>query len=207
MTSWRPIALARDIAPGSAVPVLVEEREIVVWRGVGGGVRVWEDRCPHRGMRLSFGFVRGEDLVCLYHGWRWGSDAGCTAIPAHPDLVPPKTLCANAFHACDHGGIVWMAEDAEPPAPPPAPEDALPVASLLVERDARDVATALGATGPLVEHEVAGMRLAIALHQFTPGRTLLHVLARLSEDTGDARRAALAAAEQLRRDLETEDAR
>lgn len=201
--TWSPVALARDIAPGTAAPVLVDGREIVVWRGAGGGVRVWEDRCPHRGMRLSFGFVRGEELVCLYHGWRWGADSACNAIPAHPDLVPPKSLCANAYPACEHGGIVWMAVGEEPPEPPDAPTDAVPVATLLVARDERDVAAKLGATGPLV----ARAHLTIALHPLAPGRTLLHVVARLAEDTREARRAALATAERLRRDLETEDAR
>lgn len=27
-----------------------------------------EDRCPHRGMKMSFA-VRGDHIACLYHGW------------------------------------------------------------------------------------------------------------------------------------------
>jgi Rieske [2Fe-2S] domain len=35
---------------------------VVVWRGQDGKVHAWEDWCPHRGMRLSFGFARGKSL-------------------------------------------------------------------------------------------------------------------------------------------------
>ena len=45
---------------------------------------VWEDRCPHRGMRLSMGFVRSDRIACLYHGWQYGTDGHCLYIPAHP---------------------------------------------------------------------------------------------------------------------------
>ena len=33
---------------------------MVLWRGLDGTPYALEDRCPHRGMRLSFGFVRGN---------------------------------------------------------------------------------------------------------------------------------------------------
>ncbi|GIS36806.1 MAG: hypothetical protein Ct9H90mP8_2260 [Pseudomonadota bacterium] len=29
-----------------------------------------DNRCPHRGTRLSLGFFSGKQLACLYHGWQ-----------------------------------------------------------------------------------------------------------------------------------------
>ena len=59
---WVPIALSRDVPMGTTRAVILDGQELVVWRGEGRTVQVWEDRCPHRGMRLSFGFVRGDAL-------------------------------------------------------------------------------------------------------------------------------------------------
>ena len=83
MADWIPIALSRDVPVGVTRAVIVDTREVMIWRGEDGVAQVWEDRCPHRGMRLSLGFVRGNALNCLYHGWQYGAGANCLRIPAH----------------------------------------------------------------------------------------------------------------------------
>jgi len=60
--------------------------DLVVWRSASGVLSAWENRCPHRGMRLSHGFVRGESLACAYHGWHFECSGRCHYIPAHPDF-------------------------------------------------------------------------------------------------------------------------
>lgn len=104
---WIPIGLEAQFPASSAHPVIANGEPLVVWRGEGGSLHVWEDRCPHRGMRLSFGFVRGETLTCLYHGWRYGGDGGCKHIPAHPDLDPPETICTKTYASAISHGIVF----------------------------------------------------------------------------------------------------
>ena len=59
-------------------------------------------------MRLSFGFVRGEVLNCLYHGWQYGASASCQKIPAHPDLTVPPTIRANAYASAETGGFILV---------------------------------------------------------------------------------------------------
>ena len=147
-SAWMPIALSRDIPPASAAPVIASGLEVALWRDGSGRAHAWRDRCPHRGMRFSFGFVRGETLTCLYHGWRYGADGGCRYIPAHPDLDPPKSICAETYLCEEAGGIVWMRSAAstgntEPPAVSP---DAVPVRSLTIEAAADRVERVL--TGP-----------------------------------------------------------
>jgi nitrite reductase/ring-hydroxylating ferredoxin subunit len=104
---WTGVALEHQIQPASSNPVVLNGQALAVWRGEDGPVRIWEDRCPHRGMRLSFGFVRGNTLRCIYHGWAYVADGQCAEIPAHPALVPPKTICANSYPAETRYGIVW----------------------------------------------------------------------------------------------------
>ncbi len=40
------------------------------------------DLCPHRGIPLSYGKFDGVEVECCYHGWRFGTDGRCTAIPS-----------------------------------------------------------------------------------------------------------------------------
>jgi nitrite reductase/ring-hydroxylating ferredoxin subunit len=222
--AWIPIALAEDIATSSASPVLVNADEFVLWRGAGGELRVWEDRCPHRGMRLSLGFVRGEELVCLYHGWRWGADAACAAIPAHPNLEPPKSLCVRSFGVREADGIVWMAMGDAFGEPPSAPPGAVPVASLLIERPLSAISARCRQRGTMMTAHAASLVLTLALQPLDEARTLAHIVASCGSELGSVpspemktenvarddvslRRAALAAAEDLRMTIEAGDLR
>ena len=85
---------------------------MALWRSATGKLSLAADRCPHRGMRLSHGFVRDEALSCIYHGWRYGTDGQCLKIPAHPDLEPPAAIKVATCMVAETGGIIWMAFEA-----------------------------------------------------------------------------------------------
>ncbi|MCC5975872.1 MAG: Rieske (2Fe-2S) protein [Rubellimicrobium sp.] len=127
--TWVAVALTPDLPAGVAIPARVGSEDVAVWRAASGAVRIWGDRCPHRGMRLSHGFVRGETLACIYHGWRYGLDGGCAHIPAHPALEPPKTITARVFGCVEAGGVIFGTLDPEAP-PPAAPEGLVPLRSV-----------------------------------------------------------------------------
>ncbi|HEY9011064.1 MAG TPA: Rieske 2Fe-2S domain-containing protein [Devosia sp.] len=133
---WTPIALSRDVPAGITRAVIVEGRELVIWRG-DGPAHVWEDRCPHRGMRLSLGFVRDNSLNCLYHGWQYGASSSCVRIPAHPDLTVAPTIKANAYESAEAGGLVWVRLGGTEPLPAPS-EPVTPVLSFAMEVDSLD---------------------------------------------------------------------
>ena len=198
-TGWTPIALSRDVPAGVTRAVLVDGRELVIWRG-DGAAHVWEDRCPHRGMRLSLGFVRDNSLNCLYHGWQYGASSSCIRIPAHPDLAVSPTIKANAYPVVERGHLIWTRLSAETTAPE-LPE-ALPVASVAVDADA-DVILALCAAAPqggaqIFGVDLDGVTLQIGWHETGPGRTMLHAALRNSTDLARA----LAALHRLRGDAE-----
>ncbi|KMW58660.1 Vanillate O-demethylase oxygenase-like protein [Candidatus Rhodobacter oscarellae] len=98
----------------------VNGQDLVVWRASNGDISAWDNRCPHRGMALSHGFVRGNDLACLYHGWHYGGTGVCRYIPAHPELDPPKTIKATVFSVAIADGVIWVnTQGAAEPAPVP----------------------------------------------------------------------------------------
>lgn len=141
---WIPVALSADIEAGTSAGTLVNGEERVVWRDDKGAIHVWEDRCPHRGMRMSFGFVRGDHIACLYHGWRYDTGGQCRYIPAHPGLDVPQTIKVPTFAATERAGIVWMAPEGADAADLSAlPETAKPVRSLFLDMPAEAALSAV----------------------------------------------------------------
>ena len=67
--AWYPVALSNGIEPGRSAGTRLFDQELCIWRDTEGTAHAWEDRCPHRGMRLSFGFVRGDRIACLSLSW------------------------------------------------------------------------------------------------------------------------------------------
>ncbi|MFD2739592.1 Rieske 2Fe-2S domain-containing protein [Sulfitobacter aestuarii] len=108
---WFPIAAASDLPPRHVYQAQLLGREFAVWRADDGHVNVWENRCLHRGVRLSIGINDGRELQCQYHGWRYANrTAGCTYIPAHPADAPARTICNNTYPAQERHGLIWACE-------------------------------------------------------------------------------------------------
>ena len=142
---WVPVALSSSIEPSTSAGALVGGADLVVWRDSAGAAHVWEDRCPHRGMRLSFGFVRGNHIACLYHGWQYDTGGQCQYIPAHPSLDVPQTIKVLTYATAERDGLIWtrLAEGADK-ADIPATGAATPVKTLYAASDMEGAITALG---------------------------------------------------------------
>lgn len=127
---WHPVGLSDSIEASSSAGTRLLEQELVVWRDNSGVAHVWEDRCPHRGMKLSFGFVRGDHIACLYHGWQYNGGGHCQYIPAHPALDVPKTIKVPVYPAHERGGMIWTTLSENPVPVPEDDEPAVPLRSL-----------------------------------------------------------------------------
>lgn len=70
--SWVAVVDSAAVPVGAVVGVVVDGRELVVWRGGGGAVAACDARCPHQWSHLAAeGAVDGDELVCLSHFWRF----------------------------------------------------------------------------------------------------------------------------------------
>ena len=108
---WHPIAASSDLPPRHVFHAQLLGRELALWRADDGNVNAWENRCLHRGVRLSIGINDGTELVCQYHGWRYANrTAGCTYIPAHPADAPARTICNNTYPVEEKQGLIWCRE-------------------------------------------------------------------------------------------------
>ncbi len=119
---WHPVASGVAVAPGRIVAARLLGRELALWRDAGGEVHSWEDRCPHRGTRLTLGTVDGDTVTCRYHGWRYDAGGRCVHVPAQPGHRPPDSARATAYSAIERYGLVWVCLGTPGRRVPPFPE-------------------------------------------------------------------------------------
>lgn len=212
---WIPVGLDGQLQTEAVHPIVVNGYGLALWRSLEGAIQIWEDRCPHRGMRLSFGFVRGDRLSCLYHGWGYEKSGQCGHIPAHPDLVPPKTICVPSYSVRSHRGIVFANLAEAPKADWPHAEEVgwRSVRSVFVAASVEAVRSYLGRTGNalggaagqgslalcVVDAGATG-KIACALQPIEAERTAIHISSTI-EDVAARQQVALRAT-RMRRELE-----
>ena len=115
---WHGVAYSSAVGTAPYRTQLLGEH-LVVWRDSRGVPHAFRDLCIHRGTALSLGSVAGDEIVCPYHGWRYGADGRCTAIPqlSDPTRVPAKAR-VTAYRCQERYGLIFVAMD-EPRWPIP----------------------------------------------------------------------------------------
>lgn len=135
---WYVAMPGAEVRPGRTVSVPMLGEPVLIGRGRDGKVFAVRDICPHRGIPLRYGKFDGETIECAYHGWRFGRDGGCVAIPSlregqQADLSKIRT---KAYPCVERQGLVWVyfakgeeapkGSEAEPPRLPVFADDVGP---------------------------------------------------------------------------------
>lgn len=117
--NWYPLTATRNVG---AAPLALERmgERIVLWRDANGGLHAQEDRCPHRGARLSQGRVIAETIVCPYHGIAIDANGCIESVPALPGCPIEGRRAVRTYALQDVGGAVFAyfpTPANEPPVP------------------------------------------------------------------------------------------
>ncbi|AYE99350.1 (2Fe-2S)-binding protein (plasmid) [Mycobacterium paragordonae] len=80
--------------------------DVVLWRGAGGRVTAFENRCAHRAFPLSHSSVHGDRLVCGYHGCTYDTDGKCVYIPSQPQV--PTRMSVPVFPILEKPPFIWI---------------------------------------------------------------------------------------------------
>lgn len=87
---WQPISLSRDLKVASARKIRVLGEDLTLFRGESGQPYLVGDKCAHRRTLLHTGWVQGETVRCVYHGWRYDGTGQCIERPAEGDPALPQ---------------------------------------------------------------------------------------------------------------------
>ena len=103
---WYALTGSANVGPN---PVAIERlgERIVLWRDPSGAAVAQEDRCPHRGARLSQGRVVDDTLVCPYHGIRIDVDGRIASVPALPGCPIEGRSAVRTYATHEVAGAIF----------------------------------------------------------------------------------------------------
>lgn len=120
---WYLALPGRQIGRGRMIVRTLLGQRLLFARTNEGEVFCFKDVCPHRGIPLSCGRFDGREVECCYHGWRFGADGRCTAIPSlvEGQDFEPSRIKARTYPVAEVQGNVWIFAGTDPSAAPPIP--------------------------------------------------------------------------------------
>ncbi|MER7015254.1 Rieske 2Fe-2S domain-containing protein [Saccharopolyspora sp. NPDC000359] len=114
---WHCLGLAEGFKDGKPHTVRAFGQKLVIWADSRGELNVLDAYCRHMGGDLSQGQVKGDEIACPFHDWRWGGDGRCKNIP-YARRVPLRARTA-AWPTMEQDGMFFVWNDPEGNPPPP----------------------------------------------------------------------------------------
>lgn len=125
-------SLSDALRPGARQARRFLSHPVLLGRTRSGVAFALKDRCAHRAVPLSRGRTRietdgAETIECPYHGWRFGTDGRCAAIPSTPDAEAHGAVRVQAYPVVEQQGLIWiwmgshLADDRSPEPPMDGP--------------------------------------------------------------------------------------
>jgi phenylpropionate dioxygenase-like ring-hydroxylating dioxygenase large terminal subunit len=104
---WYVAAYGREIGHDLFSRTICGE-SILFWRTEAGQLTAMSDRCVHRRFPLSQAPSRlvGDSVVCGYHGFTYGADGACVAVPGQTRV--PRTARLRSYPVVEQDSFVWV---------------------------------------------------------------------------------------------------
>ncbi len=103
---WYPVALARDLGPGTVLGRDALGTRVVIYRDPAGKPVVQSAWCPHLGADLSGGEIVDGQLRCPYHHWSFEPGGKCGRIPSGDKI--PDAARIFTYPGEEAWGLIWM---------------------------------------------------------------------------------------------------
>lgn len=103
---WYVAAWDHELIDGAMLARTILGQKLVIYRGESGKVVALDDRCCHRGARLSMGRVEGDCVRCMYHGLKFDESGKCIQIPGQ-ERIPPK-LGVRGYPIVEKDHLIWI---------------------------------------------------------------------------------------------------
>ncbi|MCP4327931.1 MAG: aromatic ring-hydroxylating dioxygenase subunit alpha [Alphaproteobacteria bacterium] len=122
---WHPV-LPSWALQDSPVGITRLSQNIVLWRDKDGRAYALEDRCPHRGARLSLGWNLGDRITCWYHGVEVAGDGLVVDVPATDHCAIKGKHCVRSYPVEEKADAIFVyfgSSETAKPSPPELPEE------------------------------------------------------------------------------------
>lgn len=105
LNAWYAAAWSHEIGRELSARTICG-KTIVLYRRTDGAVAALEDACWHRLLPLSLGHLKGDDVMCGYHGLVFNSAGRCTYMPAQKTINP--SACVRCYPVAERHRLVWL---------------------------------------------------------------------------------------------------
>ena len=119
---WYPVDVVEALDPTRPHPMQLLGLNLVLWNDgltVGrkkqlGSWHCFADACPHRLGPLSEGRVEADgNLLCSYHGWRFGGSGECVDLPYASGPTAERQRCSSRASCGSYptralAGLLWV---------------------------------------------------------------------------------------------------
>jgi phenylpropionate dioxygenase-like ring-hydroxylating dioxygenase large terminal subunit len=106
---WYAILESNEIKKGKPVGFTRMGEKIVAWRDDKGQLSIMSDQCPHRGVALSVGKLKGDCIQCPFHGFEYDTSGACKLIPANGcNTEPPKAMHVKTYPTREEHGFIYL---------------------------------------------------------------------------------------------------
>ena len=118
LNCWYVAATSQEVGRKLLGRRLLDE-EVLLYRQESGTIVALEDRCLHRSLPLSLGYLVGDQVVCGYHGFTYAPTGECVRVPSQTHV--PYGACVRTFPVWEEAPFVWLwlGEPARAAASPP----------------------------------------------------------------------------------------
>ncbi|WP_024795561.1 Rieske 2Fe-2S domain-containing protein [Tomitella biformata] len=108
---WHCLGLAETFRDGTPHSIEAFGGKLVIWADSEGKLNVLDSYCRHMGGDLSQGTVKGDEIACPFHDWRWGGDGKCKDIP-YAKRVPMRAR-TQTWPTMERNGQLFVWNDPE----------------------------------------------------------------------------------------------
>lgn len=114
---WHCLGLAEDFKDGEPHAINAFGTKLVVFQsGSDGELHVLDGYCRHMGGDLTQGTVKGDEIACPFHDWRWNGSGKCVSIP-YAKRVPLRAR-TRAWRTMEENRQLFVWHDPEGKPPP-----------------------------------------------------------------------------------------
>jgi 3-ketosteroid 9alpha-monooxygenase subunit A len=119
---WHCLGVAKDYLDGEPHAIEAFGSKLVAFGDSHGDLKVLDGYCRHMGGDLTQGTIKGDEVACPFHDWRWGGDGRCKSVPYAKRT--PRMARTRSWQTDVRNGLLFIWHDAE--GNPPTPELRIP---------------------------------------------------------------------------------